>query len=55
MKTTARNPLVNAQCRKDKQHMVIYGGVGLCCVHDYSKDPVKQPRSYTLPTDRVVA
>lgn len=49
MKATASNPLVHPQCRADKQHMVIYAGIGLCCVTDYSKDPAKEPRSYTMP------
>lgn len=42
-------PLIGAPCRAMKRHQLVWYGMALCCVHDYSRDPVKEPRSYTLP------
>lgn len=47
--THATNPLVGEQCRQLKQHVIIYAGLGLCCLTDYSRDKKQPPRSYTRP------
>lgn len=41
-------PLVNPECRAMRQHVLIWYGVGLCCITDYSRDPVHAPRPGTV-------
>ena len=33
--------------------MIVWAGLGLCCLTDYSEYPKVEPRSYTQPLDKV--
>lgn len=46
-------PLVGAVCRQQRQHILVWYGVGVCCSTDYSRDEKRAPRPGTvraLPT-----
>lgn len=42
-------PLIDPECKALKRHQIVWCGMALCCLHNYSRDPVREPRSYTMP------
>jgi hypothetical protein len=51
MTTTTR--LVHPECKAMKVHLIEWAGIGLCCIHDYSGDGKREPRSYTRPIETI--
>lgn len=50
---TTTTALVNPHCRAMKRHLIVWAGIGLCCIHDYSRDEKREPRSFTQPLEIV--
>lgn len=38
-------PLVASECRKQRKHTLVWIGMALCCMTDYTQDPVLEPGS----------